>query len=89
MSRAPFDFDNYLFSSLPIIGYDICESSGNIVFSKGEKDNINYMDIDVENDTVVRLFWNGTLPVINTKEVALVTLLAKSLANYQKSTQKH
>jgi UDP-GlcNAc:undecaprenyl-phosphate/decaprenyl-phosphate GlcNAc-1-phosphate transferase len=89
MSRAPFDFENYLFSSLPIIGYDIFEPDGNILYSKGEKDNINYMDIDVENDVFVRLFWSESLPVINTKEVALLTLLAKSLANYLKFTQKN
>jgi len=88
MSRVPFDFDDYLFSSLPIKGYDIYECSGGTIFSKGEKDNINFIDIDVENNTTVRLFWKGTIPVINTKEVALVTLLAKSLSNYHNFAPK-
>lgn len=68
-----------LFEALPIKGYEILQNNGAKIASEGNFDKINFIDIPVEKDAVVRLFWASSVPTINTKEAAMLSLLAKSI----------
>ncbi len=88
ISKTSFDFDSYLYDSIPVKGYDVLDSSGKTVLGTGEKDKVNFIDIDVENDFAIRFFWKTAVPVINTKEAALLTVVAKSLFKYLNASKK-
>ena len=68
-----------LFNTLPIKGYQIIDEKGQTTHHKGEKDEINFIDISSENETCVRFFWNTSVPTINTKEATMLSILTKSI----------
>lgn len=73
------DISANLFSVLPIKGFEVLDGNGAKVFFSGEIDKMNFIDIATDNKFFVRFFWNTSVPTINTKESAMLLILAKSI----------
>jgi len=74
-----------LFNLLPIKGYKLLDKKGEVLLFKGEKDEINFIDMSTEKELHLRLFWKSSVPTINTKEAAMLSILTKSiLQNWEK-----
>lgn len=73
------DVRGTIFSSLPIKGFEILDDNGVQITFSGESDKMNFIDIAVENKSYVRFFWNTRIPTINTRESAMLSILAKSI----------
>lgn len=74
------DVAGTMFSSLPLKGFEILDDNGVQLTFSGESDKINFIDIAVENKSYVRFFWNTRVPTINTRESAMLSILAKSIS---------
>lgn len=68
-----------IFKTLPIKGFEVLDSKGARVFFSGESDKMNFIDISTDNALFIRLFWNTRVPTINTKESAMLSILAKAI----------
>ena len=68
-----------LFSGLPIKGFDILDIKGENLFSQGDKDKINFFDISARRSRIVRLYWTENVPIIGSRESAMLILIAKML----------
>ena len=68
-----------LFSELPIKGFDILDIKGENLFSQGDKDKINFFDISARRSRIVRLYWTENVPIIGSRESAMLILIAKML----------
>ena len=79
IDRIELKEDENFFSELPIKGFDILDIKGENLFSKGEKDKINFFDISARRSRIVRLYWNENVPIIGSRESAMLILLAKTL----------
>jgi len=66
-------------SELPIKGFDIIDVKGKLLFSSGEKDSINFFDISARRSRIVRLYWTENVPIIGSRESAMLILMAKGL----------
>lgn len=66
-------------SELPIKGFDILDVKGKLLFSSGEKDRINFFDISARRSRIVRLYWTENVPIIGSRESAMLILMAKGL----------
>ena len=71
--------DNSIFAELPIKGFDILDIKGNNLFSQGEKDKINFFDISARRSRIVRLYWTENVPIIGSRESAMLILMSKTL----------
>lgn len=67
------------FSGLPIKGFDILDIKGNNIFSYGEKDKINFFDVSARRSRIVRLYWTENVPIIGSRESAMLILMSKTL----------
>ena len=79
IDRIDLKEDENFFSELPIKGFDILDIKGENLFSKGEKDKINFFDISARRSRIVRLYWNENVPIIGSRESAMLILVAKTL----------
>ncbi|MBP5202422.1 hypothetical protein J6253_06765, partial [bacterium] len=68
-----------IFSELPIQGFDIIDVKGKNLFSQGEKDKINFFDVSARRSRIVRLYWTENVPIIGSRESAMLILMAKTL----------
>lgn len=68
-----------IFSELPIKGFDIIDVKGKNLFSQGEKDKINFFDVSARRSRIVRLYWTENVPIIGSRESAMLILMAKTL----------
>ena len=66
-------------SELPIKGFDILDVKGKLLFSSGEMDRINFFDISARRSRIVRLYWTENVPIIGSRESAMLILMAKGL----------
>ena len=79
IDRISINEDENFFSELPIKGFDILDIKGNNLFSQGEKDKINFFDISARRSRIVRLYWTENVPIIGSRESAMLILMAKTL----------
>ena len=79
IDRISISEDENFFSELPIKGFDILDIKGNNLFSQGEKDKINFFDISARRSRIVRLYWTENVPIIGSRESAMLILMAKTL----------
>ncbi len=79
INRISLDPNENFFSELPIKGFDILDIKGNNLFSTGEKDKINFFDISARRSRIVRLYWTENVPIIGSRESAMLILMAKAL----------
>ncbi len=79
IDRVSLDPDTNFFSELPIKGFDIIDVKGKLLFSTGEKDKINFFDISARRSRIVRLYWTENVPIIGSRESAMLILMAKIL----------
>ncbi len=79
IDRIEFAEDENLFKELPIKGFDILDIKGENLFSRGEKDKINFFDISARRSRIVRLYWTENVPIIGSRESAMLILMAKIL----------
>jgi hypothetical protein len=68
-----------IFKTLPIKGFEVLDSKGARIFFSGESDKMNFIDISTDNALFIRLFWSTRVPTINTKESAMLSILAKAI----------
>ena len=79
IDKISLDPNSDLFSELPIKGFDIIDVKGNNLFSKGEKDKINFFDVSARRSRIVRLYWTENVPIIGSRESAMLILMSKTL----------
>jgi len=79
IDRIEFAEGENLFKELPIKGFDILDIKGENLFSRGEKDKINFFDISARRSRIVRLYWTENVPIIGSRESAMLILMAKIL----------
>ena len=79
IDRIDFAEGENLFRELPIKGFDILDVKGENLFSQGEKDKINFFDISARRSRIVRLYWTENVPIIGSRESAMLILIAKIL----------
>ena len=79
IDRISLDPNENFFSELPIKGFDILDIKGNNLFSTGEKDKINFFDISARRSRIVRLYWTENVPIIGSRESAMLILMSKTL----------
>ena len=79
IDRISLDPNDNFFSELPIKGFDILDIKGNNLFSTGEKDKINFFDISARRSRIVRLYWTENVPIIGSRESAMLILMSKTL----------
>lgn len=80
INRIELKEDKDFYSSeLPIKGFDIIDVKGKLLFSSGEKDPINFFDISARRSRIVRLYWTENVPIIGSRESAMLILMAKIL----------
>lgn len=79
IDRIDFAEGENLFKELPIKGFDILDVKGENLFSNGEKDKINFFDISARRSRIVRLYWTENVPIIGSRESAMLILMAKIL----------
>lgn len=79
IDRIDFAEGENLFKELPIKGFDILDVKGENLFSQGEKDKINFFDISARRSRIVRLYWTENVPIIGSRESAMLILMAKIL----------
>jgi len=79
IDRISLDPKDNFFSELPIKGFDILDIKGNNLFSSGEKDKINFFDISARRSRIVRLYWTENVPIIGSRESAMLILMSKTL----------
>ena len=79
IDRISLDEKDNFFSELPIKGFDILDIKGNNLFSQGEKDKINFFDISARRSRIVRLYWTENVPIIGSRESAMLILMSKTL----------
>ena len=79
INRISLDEKDNLFSGLPIKGFDILDLHGKELFSTGEKDKINFFDISARRSRIVRLYWTENVPIIGSRESAMLILMSKTL----------
>ncbi len=79
INRISLDPNENFFSELPIKGFDILDIKGNNLFSTGEKDKINFFDISARRSRIVRLYWTENVPIIGSRESAMLILMSKTL----------
>ena len=79
IDRISLDPESDFFSELPIKGFDIIDVKGNNLFSQGEKDKINFFDVSARRSRIVRLYWTENVPIIGSRESAMLILMAKTL----------
>ena len=79
IDRISLTADDDIFAGLPIKGFDILDIKGNNLFSSGEKDKINFFDISARRSRIVRLYWTENVPIIGSRESAMLILMSKTL----------
>ena len=79
IDRITLGADENFFSELPIKGFDILDVKGQNLFSSGEKDKINFFDVSARRSRIVRLYWTENVPIIGSRESAMLILMAKTL----------
>ena len=79
IDRIDFSEGENLFKELPIKGFDILDVKGENLFSSGEKDKINFFDISARRSRIVRLYWTENVPILGSRESAMLILMAKIL----------
>ena len=79
IDRISISENENFFSELPIKGFDILDVKGNNLFSSGEKDKINFFDISARRSRIVRLYWTENVPIIGSRESAMLILMSKTL----------
>ena len=80
INRIELKEDKDFYSSeLPIKGFDILDVKGKLLFSSGEKDPINFFDISARRSRIVRLYWTEKVPMIGSRESAMLILMSKTL----------
>ncbi len=82
IGRLPLREMEALIFDLPIKGFALIDAKGTPLFSSGEKDPVNFLDLQTEGEHFLRLYWNGVVPAINARETLMLSLIAKSLAAY-------
>lgn len=79
LDKIILEKDEDLFETLPVTGFEIIDSAGGKIASRGTFSNLNFFDISVEKDITMRLFWETTVPTINTREGAMLMVLSKAI----------
>ena len=79
IDRISLDENDNFFAELPIKGFDIIDVKGQNLFSTGEKDKINFFDISARRSRIVRLYWTENVPIIGSRESAMLILMSKTL----------
>lgn len=69
-----------MLTHLPVIGWEVFSAEGESLIKQGEDDPVQFLDIMYDGQSVVRFFWQGDVPTINSREAILMELLAKSIA---------
>ncbi len=70
ISQALIGFDK-------IEGLTMLSAKGDLLFSYGKTSSSEFLDVEAENDSYLRLYWNGIIPAITSKESAMFEIIAK------------
>jgi len=82
IGRLPLREMEDLIYDLPVKGFAVITADGKAVFESGEKDPINFLDLQTEGNYFLRLYWKGIVPAINSRETLMLALIAKALLAY-------
>ena len=85
ISPKSLDSFNDLLFMLPIRGFSLIEENGEVVVKRGELTAVHFLDIKAGENLFMRLYWEGVVPTINSRESLMLSIIAKSMAEAAKS----
>ncbi len=65
---------------LPVKGFSLIREDGKALASEGDTSTINFLDIKAKDELYMRLYWNGVVPTINSREAVMLKIVAKAMA---------
>lgn len=71
------DISKSLISFDKIEGVTMIAAKGDQCFTYGKTTSPEFLDVEAENEVYLRLYWNGVIPAITSKESAMFEIIAK------------
>ena len=88
IGRLPLREMEDLIFDLPVKGFSVITAAGKPLFESGEKDPVNFLDLQAGSEHFLRLYWKGVVPSINTRESLMLSVVAKALLSYLRIEKK-